>query len=282
MITIQQALQHGREQLTNKVDNPQNESLLLLEYITNKRKEFLISHSEQLLDSNNYQCYQDCLTRRSQGEPLAYITQQKEFWSLSLDISPDVLIPRPETELLIETILQTAITFDNIQTINILDLGTGSGCIALALASELPNAKILASDISQACINLAKKNATKFSLNNVNFIVSNWYQSIPQQKFHIIVSNPPYIAADDKHIDYDVAQFEPSQALFSENQGYADIDKIIHHAPEFLISNGTLVLEHGFQQAAVVRKQLTNHHFIDIQTHKDVQQHERVTRAVYS
>ncbi len=274
MITIQQALNEGRQQLSELIEHPQNEALLLLEHVTEQRREFLIAHADESLESETYQHYQTCLSRRISGEPLAYITQQKEFWSLTLDITPSVLIPRPETELLIEATLQL---IDKHSSLNILDLGTGSGCIALALASELPQAHIYATDNSASCITLAQQNASKLKLSNVNFVLSDWYQAITRHDFDIVVSNPPYIAPDDDFIQANVHQFEPSTALFSEQHGYADLYKIIQQAPNYLAEGGTLLVEHGFQQSDAVQECFSLNHFSQLRTLKDLQQHDRVT-----
>lgn len=276
MFTIQQAISQGREHLSTVADNPQNEALLLLEHISEQRKEYLIAHSDELLNDTIEQQYLNALQRRQSGEPLAYITQTKEFWSLELNIEPGILIPRPDTELLIETTL--AITKQK-QSLNILDLGTGSGCIALALAKELPQSNIVACDNSQTCINVAEKNADKLKLNNVSFILSDWFNEISKTNFDIIVSNPPYISPQDPNIEHEVKTFEPASALFADNNGYADLYTIIQQAKIYLNPGGTLIVEHGFQQAKEIRSHLKKHHFQKIKSHKDLQQHERVTQG---
>jgi len=272
--TIQQAINQGRQQLVNTVDNPQSEALLLLEHASKLTKEYLIAHNEEPLDAQSYQQYLDYLQRRNLGEPLAYITQIKEFWSLPLSIQPGVLIPRPDTELLVETTLSIA---NKQSSPTILDLGTGSGCIALALAKELPNAQVTASDNSETCLAIAKQNAEKLNLNNVRFLLSDWFTDISPHNFDIIVSNPPYISLKDKHIEQHVEQFEPQSALFSSNDGYADLDEIIQQAQHYLSAKGTLLVEHGFQQASAVRTLFSANNFSHIHTQKDLQQHERVT-----
>lgn len=279
MTTIQQAINEGRLALKTIADNPHNEALLLLEHVCNKKKEFLIAHAEDSLEPNIHQLYETYLERRKTGEPLAYITQEKEFWSLHLSIQPGVLIPRPDTETLIEAVLEIA---NKQSQLKILDLGTGSGCIALALASELPLAKITASDNSEACLTLAMSNAENLKLTNVDFIRSSWFNKITQNDFDIIVSNPPYISVDDKHIDLQVKRFEPQSALFANNSGYANLSEIIQSAPNHLSSGGSLFVEHGFQQASIIRDYFSSNKFSHIKTHTDLQQLERVTSGTLS
>ena len=281
MITIQQAINEGRTQLTNSpsetIINPHNEALLLLQHACDKSKEFLIAHSDEALNTNTHQLFQQYIARRITGEPIAYITQEKEFWSLSLKVEAGILIPRPETELLVETSLSAA----NKSNINILELGTGSGCIALALAKQLPNANIVATDISQHCLHVAQHNAHKHDCHNIRFINSDWFENVTQHDFDLIVSNPPYIATDDNNIAQNVCVFEPHTALFSNNQGLADLNHIIQYAPEYLIAGGTLLLEHGFQQAHAVHAQFKNFGYNNIHTTKDMQHNERVTQGKF-
>lgn len=276
MTTIQQAIQYGRESLTSKVDSPQQEASLLLTHAIGKTKEFLIAHSDEQLSDASFQLYQDYLSRRAEGEPTAYIQQQKEFWSLPLTVSAGVLIPRPETELLIEIVLELLTGKDRA---NILDLGTGSGCIALALAKEKPHATITACDNSSTCIDIAKINAEHLAIDNVNFITSNWFKSVETDNFDIIVSNPPYISNDDKDIEHEVQKYEPESALFSTNQGLEDLFHIIEYAPNYLSSNGTLLVEHGYKQGNDVRIQFKKYNYNNIHTSHDMQQHERVTQG---
>ena len=279
MSDIKQAIAQGRQSLNNITDNPQNEALILLEHATARRKEFLIAHSEETLEQDIYQNYLAYLQRRAAGEPIAYITQTKEFWSLSLDITPEVLIPRHETELVVETTLEIAKQKQNNTKLNILDLGTGSGCIAIALAKELPNASITACDISPSCIQLAEKNAEKFKLDNIQFIVSDWLNQVTKNDFDVIVSNPPYIAKGDTNTDHYVEEYEPEQALFSSNNGLADIEKIIQQAKSHLKPSATLLFEHGFQQASSVHELFNLNHFKNVMSFKDLQGQERVTKA---
>ena len=276
MITIQQAVTQGREQLSNTIHTPHNEALLLLQHATGKTKEFLIAHSDEILEEASLLSYQQYLSRRNQGEPLAYITQQKEFWSLPLRVLPGVLIPRPDTELLVEVALEQ---ISNKNHANILDLGTGSGCIALALAKEKPNATIVACDNSELCIETAKLNAKQLNINNVTFMTSHWFRSITQDNFDVIVSNPPYIANTDDDIQHEVQKYEPESALFAKQEGLFDLFHIIQQAPTFLTAGGSVLIEHGYKQGASVRTQFNDCGYNHTHTFNDMQQHERVTKG---
>lgn len=279
MITIQQAITEGRKQLAHStietITNPQHEALLLLQHAYQKSKEFLIAHSDESINATTYQHYQDFLARRLTGEPMAYITQEKEFWSLTFTVESGVLIPRPETELLVEASLAIA----NKNEVNILELGTGSGCIAIAIAKQHPKATIIASDISQQCLQVAQLNALKHHCKNIYFIESDWFEKIIQHDFDIIISNPPYISPDDVDIEQNVQTFEPHSALFSSSHGLADINHIIQKACEYLNPGGTLLLEHGYQQAETVRTKFEKFGYNNVHTLKDMQQYERVTQG---
>lgn len=277
--TTQQILAYGRNQLKPNVPNSHNEALMLLQHITGMSKEHLIAHPEEVLAESLVSIYQHYLIRRSSGDPMAYITKGKEFWSLPLYVTPGVLIPRPETELVVEATLN--LLNDNPQA-KILDLGTGSGCIALALAKENPSAQIVGCDISDICIETAKINANNLTIDNVSFISSHWFKSITDNQFDIIVSNPPYISPDDDEVENEVRQFEPESALFSGQDGLADILHIIEHAVKFLRLNGSLVIEHGHTQGAFVRDQFNHHHFTNVHSLPDMQQHERITIGTLS
>ncbi len=275
--TIKNAIEYGRVFLKSSVSQSQFEALLLLQHATSKNKEYLIAHNEDSLDEQTYEIYLHYLSRRKNGEPLAYIQQEKEFWSLPIHVEEEILIPRPETELLIESAL--TILKEN-KTAKILDLGTGSGCIALALASELPNAHIFACDNSNHCINVASHNANTLDIKNVRFIHSDWFQSISEDEFDLIVSNPPYIDNKDPDIEEFVRKYEPGSALFADDDGLSCLFHIIEHSSNYLNETGHLILEHGYQQGNDVRTQLEKFTFCKINTLKDFQQLERVTTGM--
>lgn len=223
--------------------------------------------------------YQSLVERRARGEPVAYLTGQKEFWSLELAVTPDVLIPRPESELLVERALCHA-TRHAIETL--LDLGTGSGAIALALASELPGCRIVATDISSAALEVAKRNrrrleARRVALQPVEFCPGDWFEAVPGRRFDLIVSNPPYIDPDDGHLRRGDLRFEPELALVSQRGGLADLARIIAGAPVYLNAGGWLLLEHGYDQGPAVRGMFARNGFVSIATHRDLGGRERVT-----
>ena len=275
-IFVKQALIEGKNILNN---NAYNEVLLLLQFATGIKKESLIAHPDKLISEKSFTQFLHFLQRRNNGEPLAYIIEAKEFWSLSLKTVPGVLIPRPETELLVETTLNL---LPKNSKATILDLGTGSGCIAIALATERPNAKIFACDNSEASIKVAALNAEKLHLDNVTFFMSNWFEAIRTQRFDLIVSNPPYIDPNDPYLQDEVRDYEPRDALLSKQDGLADIRRIIHQAPRYLKNSGGLLLEHGWQQGHQVRELFASKGFINIETFNDLQQHERATIGNYS
>lgn len=276
--TYKHALKHGRERLKNCVENPQSEALLLLQHATGKSKEHLIAHNEDSLAPQIFSWYQQYLTRRETGEPLAYIKKEKEFWSLPINVNENVLIPRPETELLVETALSLLTNNPNAK---ILDLGTGSGCIALALAKELPDATIVACDRSETCITTAIQNAKNLQLNNIQFVISDWFASIQHNNFDLIVSNPPYISESDPDIESHVRTYEPASALFADNNGLQCLFHIIEHAGNYLSSNSHLLLEHGHQQANDVKNYLIKNDFNQLASYLDMQQFERATSGTY-
>lgn len=274
--TTKQALTVGRKFLSELTACANAEALTLLQHVTGERKETLIAHPEQALTEQLYQEYQQHLQRRHAGEPIAYIIGEREFWSLPIQVDTGVLIPRPETELVVEKTLDR---LSNNNFSNVLDLGTGSGCIALAIAKESPNTTVVGCDISNTCIKIAKNNATKLNIKNVSFELSDWFSTFEQQCFDVIVSNPPYIAEQDIHLEDAVRNHEPRQALIAKQNGLADLYFIIQNAHQHLNPKGTLILEHGWQQGDAVRKQLEINHYQDIKTFSDLQGHERVTVA---
>lgn len=213
------------------------------------------------------------LSRRISGEPLAYVLGHHEFWSMPLLVSPDVLIPRADTERLVEVALAL---ISKKPAAKILDLGTGSGAIALALASELPSAQIFASDVSETALKIARSNANALSL-DVSFIHSNWYQQLPADQFDLIVSNPPYVDAQDPDLEETVRRYEPLSAVVADDEGLADLKTIIAGAAEHLKSDAYLLLEHGWQQDHVVCNLLKQAKFQNVNTWRDLGGHPRVS-----
>ena len=216
--------------------------------------------------------YKQLITKRECGHPVAHLTEQRGFWSLDLKVTPDTLIPRPDTELLV-TLALSKLTPDML----IADLGTGTGAIALSLAIENPNAKIIAMDYSQAALAIAKQNAQSNQINNVSFWQGIWLTAIADNSLDMIVSNPPYIEQNDPHLSQGDVRFEPITALTSGIDGLDDIKQIIQQAQASLKASGWLLIEHGYDQAEQVRQLFHEAKFIDISSHQDFGGNDRVT-----
>jgi release factor glutamine methyltransferase len=274
MSNIKQALRQAVTLLTSTSPSAQIDAEVLLAHTLNTSRTFLYTHPEKILTDTQNEAYQALIAKRSAGSPIAYLTQYREFWSLPLRVSDATLIPRPETELLVELTLNF---LKHIPSASILDLGTGSGAIALALASERPNWQILACDKSTAAVEMAQENAAHLGLSNVKIIKSDWFTDIPAQQFDAIVSNPPYIAADDPHLKEGDVRFEPLSALVSGKDGLESLTHIINHSYERLIPGGFLLMEHGFQQKEAVIELLNQYGYEHVQCWQDWQGHERVS-----
>ena len=255
-------------------DSPRLEAEYLLAAVVDKPRSFFIAFPEKTLSSEQETQFHDWLHRRIAGEPLAYIVGEKEFWSLNLTVTPDVLIPRPETELLVEKVLML---MGNRETCKVADLGTGSGAIALALASERSNWQISATDNSRQALCVAEQNVKKHGLENILLYQGNWCHALPDANYDIIVSNPPYIEPSDPALDSDVKAFEPDIALLADDGGLTDIALIIEQAKTVLKPGGYLLLEHGYQQRAAVQNLLVENGYSDVMTYTDYQGHDRVT-----
>lgn len=213
------------------------------------------------------------LARRRAGEPVAYILGRQGFWSLDLEVAPATLIPRPDTELLVETALALLPASDAA----VLDLGTGTGAIALALAAERPAWRLTGVDRVAEAVGLAERNRRRLGLGNAAFLQSDWFSALDGRRFALIASNPPYIAADDPHLVLGDVRFEPASALVAGADGLDDIRLIVTQAPEHLESGGWLLLEHGFEQAAAVRELLNVRGFVSVESRRDLGGHERIS-----
>ena len=222
------------------------------------------------------EAFERLVAARADGEPIAYLTGRREFWSLDLVVTPAVLIPRPETELLVELALGR-IAADS--EVCVADLGTGSGAIALAIASERPRARIVATDASADALAVARGNAARLGLGNATFAQGDWCEALGSERFDMIISNPPYIAAGDAHLEAGDLRREPRSALVAGTVGLDAIRRIVATSPAHLNSGGWLLLEHGWDQAARVRALLGAHGYLDIASVRDGADHERVTLA---
>jgi len=257
--------------------NARLEAETLLAHVLAKSRAWLYAWPEHEPDAQQRAAYERLVEARARGEPIAYLTGHREFWSLDLAVTRDVLIPRHETERLVE--LALARIPENVES-SVADLGTGSGAIALALARERPRASVLATDASSAALALARANAERHELRNVSFAVGDWCEALGQKVFDVLVSNPPYIASGDAHLDAGDLRSEPLSALVSGADGLDAIRRIVVEAPRHLRSGGWLLLEHGWDQAARVREIFEAHDFVAISTERDDSGNERVTMAM--
>jgi len=279
VVTIKIALQRALTKLYS-LETAILDAEVLLAYVLNQPRSYLHAWSDATLSETDYAKYQELIERRRQLEPIAYITGQKEFWSLNLAVTKETLIPRPETELLVEWILKIA-NNDTSKFKCIADLGTGSGAIALALATEYPNWEIIATDICEKALAIASKNAHNLALTNISFHQGSWCNALPKKEFDLIVSNPPYISRREWPYYQQGLAFEPEGALLAEEDGLADIYTIIKSAKSFLKNAGYLLIEHGYQQAEMVRSQLSLEGYEEISSQQDLRQHERITIAKF-
>ncbi|HEX8593174.1 MAG TPA: peptide chain release factor N(5)-glutamine methyltransferase [Pseudomonas sp.] len=247
---------------------------LLLAAALGKPRSFLHTWPERIVSSEAALTFASYLQRRRTGEPVAYILGQQGFWKLDLEVAPHTLIPRPETEMLVEAALELVPGF---APTKVLDLGTGTGAIALALASERPLWLVTAVDRVIEAVALAERNRQRLHLDNAKVLNSHWFSALEGQLFDVIISNPPYIASADPHLDAGDVRFEPSSALVAGADGLDDLRLIVDQAPSHLNPGGWLLLEHGFDQGAAVRDLLSNHGFEKIQTRRDLGEHERIT-----
>ncbi len=250
---------------------------VLLAYIMFVNRTHLYAHPEKELSQQQISQFQQYWQRRQQGEPLAYILGEKEFWGLTLKVTPSTLIPRPETESLVSEVLAHLPTK---QTLFIADLGTGCGTIALALASERPHWQITATDISQQALHVAQDNAKQLGIDNVAFAQGQWCHALGNHTFHCIVSNPPYIAEGDIHLSQASLQAEPQLALRAGQDGLAALTVIIEQARRYLRPQGYLLVEHGFDQGKAVRALFSQYAYYPSETKQDLAGNDRLTVAV--
>ncbi|MDO7084446.1 peptide chain release factor N(5)-glutamine methyltransferase [Pseudocolwellia sp. AS88] len=282
--SIKTQIEFGTALLEKVSDSAKLDSQVLLSFVLDKEINYLYTWPEKLLTEDQYISYSSLLQERLLGKPIAYITGIKEFWSLPFYCDESTLIPRPDTEVLIEIILEEV--EENIESksnsISCIDLGTGTGAIALALASEKPKWDIEAIDYNKNAVALAQRNAKHLAINNVNIYQSDWFLSVSTDKrFDVIISNPPYIDENDIHLSQGDVRFEPLTALVAEDQGLADITKIVNQAIPYLKQGGYLFFEHGYNQGEAVRNIMLASGFSKVQTIQDYGENDRVTFATF-
>jgi release factor glutamine methyltransferase len=273
MYTIQTLLAQAVLQLF-RLESPQMEAERLLAVVLKKPQSFLYTYPEKMIADDHSQNFFKLIKRRADGEPFSYVVGEQPFHHLDLKVTRDVLIPRPATENLVEKILDF---FPKNESLSIIELGTGSGAIGLTLAHERSAWDVLASDVSNAALMVARENQRCLKIENIKFILSDWYQNIPKRKVDIIVSNPPYIALGDPAVAKDVFEHEPHLALFADENGFAAHRIIVEHVKEYLKKEGMIFLEHGYQQGAAIRDLLQENDFNAIKTYPDLSGHERIT-----
>ncbi|HET7299137.1 MAG TPA: peptide chain release factor N(5)-glutamine methyltransferase [Oleiagrimonas sp.] len=255
-------------------DEARNEAEILLGHALGVSRAWLFAHARDDVAETQRQAYAAWVERRAKGEPVAYLTGRRGFWTLDLEVTPATLIPRPETETLVE---QALVRLPADMACMVADLGTGSGAIALAIASERPGAQVVATDASGEALVVARGNAVRLGLRNVEFLQGDWLAPLSGRRFGMIISNPPYIKADDAHLTQGDLRFEPPAALASGADGLDAIRSIVRHAPSHLQPGGWLLLEHGWNQGEAVRALLREAGYAGIFTATDLEGRDRVT-----
>jgi len=271
--TVRALIQAGWARLAGSSDSARLEAQLLLAHALSQPRSYLLAHDDEVPAAPVVASYLSLLERCAGGEPLAYLTGGREFWSLALRVTPDVLIPRPETELAVERCL----ALRDASPATIADLGTGSGAIALALATERPRWRILATDRDAAALTVARANAGRLGLDNVSFSLGDWFVPLQGCRFELIVSNPPYVATSDPALE--LLRHEPAAALSPGASGLEALQQLVLQAPAHLLPGGWLVLEHGAGQAHAVAGSLVDAGFARVRCHADLAGRDRVTEA---
>ena len=274
MPTIKTLLARAANSLTSHSDSPSLDAEVLLGFVLNKPRTYLRAWCDNTLTDQQISAFEALIKQRLQGIPIAYLTGTREFWSRDFTVTRDVLIPRPDTELLIELSLEL---IPKNYALNLIDLGTGSGIIAVTLAAERPNAQVTAVDASLAALAVARHNARQYQLTNIEFYQSDWFANVPKLLFDLVISNPPYIDSDDEHLQQGDVRFEPKTALIAEDQGLSDIQIIADKARGYLKPAGHLLIEHGYNQAPQVQAIFNALAYDKVQSCLDLSGQPRVT-----
>lgn len=275
MPSIEATLSEASRRLQTVTQSPRLDAEILLSMVLERARSHLRAWPEKRLTPEQQQHFETLLQQRLSGIPVAYLTGRREFWSREFEVNPDVLIPRPDTELLIERAL---IRIPEAGPCRLLDLGTGSGIIAVTLAAERPLADVTATDVSTEALTIARRNAEQQLPGRISFIESDWFEKLPTDAcFHLIVSNPPYIADDDPHLGQGDVRFEPRHALIAANRGLRAIETIADQARRHLLKPGHLLVEHGYDQQQPVQRLFKTLGYQAVTTHRDLSGHPRVT-----
>jgi release factor glutamine methyltransferase len=274
MPTIKTLLAHAANTLCSHSDSPLLDAEVLLGFVLGKPRTYLRAWCDNTLTDQQHAAFAALVKQRQQGTPIAYLTGTREFWSRDFRVTPDVLIPRPDTELLIELSLEL---IPKNQAVKLIDLGTGSGIIAVTLAAERPNALVTAVDASLAALAIAKHNALQHQLTKIEFYQSDWFANVPKSPFDLVISNPPYIDSDDEHLQEGDVRFEPKTALIAADQGLSDIQIIADNARSYLKPSGHLLIEHGYNQAPQVQAIFNALAYDKVQSYQDLSGQPRVT-----
>ncbi len=274
-MTIQEALQEARKRLSTVSNSAALDAELLLAHCLQKNRSYLYTWPEKSLNEQQYVSFNQLLEQRQQGTPVAYLLGYREFWGLNFKVSSATLIPRPETELLVELALEKIPLHT---ACHVIDLGTGSGAIAISIAYERPHAQVIGIDVSTDALTIAANNAQQYQINNLKLLQSNWFAALESDaRFDLIIANPPYIANTDPHLEQGDVRHEPRRALVSGADGLDDIRWLIDKARDFLKPNAYLLLEHGFDQGQSVTALFRQAGYTDIQCVQDLENRDRVS-----
>jgi release factor glutamine methyltransferase len=274
MLSIQTALDQATEQLSTSSESAALDAEVLLCLALQKQRSYLRAWPDNMLDAPQTEAFWAVVAKRQQGQPIAYITGIREFWSRDFKVSPAVLIPRPDTELLIEHALRL---LPINQPYKIIDLGTGSGIISVTLAAERLLSEVTATDISETALAIAQSNAKQHRVDHIQFYISDWFSQVPEGLFDLVVSNPPYIAENDPHLLDGDLRFEPQSALIALNNGLKDIQTLVEQSRSRLHIGGHLLIEHGYNQQDAVQNIFQHFAYKNIQTYIDLSGQPRVT-----
>lgn len=277
--SVQTLTTRASRQLAGVSDTALLDAEVLLCHCLKKSRSFLRAWPEHYANPDQIACFEELISKRRQGVPVAYLTGVREFWSREFRVGPDVLIPRPDTELLVE--LSLSLLAEN-QPAKIIDLGTGSGILAITLAAERTLADVVATDLIPEALNVARRNAARLKIGNVRFVGSHWFSAVPDRDFDLVISNPPYIAGNDPHLHQGDVRFEPQTALVSDENGLKDIRLIAEQARGHLKIGGHLLVEHGYNQGAEVRALFMALNYSQVETHQDLAGNPRVTSGIWN